>query len=288
MNGHRLAAGGRIDRTRPLTFTFDGRTCEGYGGDTLASALIANGIDVVARSFKYHRPRGILSAGPDEPNALVELESGARAEPNSRATQIELYDGLSARPLNAWPSLRWDLAAGIGPFSRLLAAGFYYKTFLWPRAFWRLVYEPALRHMAGLGTAPRAPDLDTYDKTHAHADVLVVGAGPAGLMAAHVAARSGARVMLVDEQAEPGGSLLHARQPIGDRPAMDWATTLVAELVACPEVTVLSRTTAFGLYDQNYVMLVERRTDRLGAAAPLDARDTGDRRARAPARLSRE
>jgi sarcosine oxidase subunit alpha len=268
LSGYRLAAGGRIDRTRPLSFTFNGRTCQGYAGDTLASALIANGIDVVARSFKYHRPRGILAAGSDETNALVQLESGARAEPNCRATQIELYEGLSARSLNVWPSLRWDLGAASSLFSRLLAAGFYYKTFFWPRPFWRAVYEPALRRMAGLGTAPSVPDRDTYDKTYAHADVVVVGAGPAGLMAADAASRGGARVLLVDEQAEPGGSLLHARRPIEGRPAMAWVAAIVAELLARPEVTFLPRTTAFGFYDRNYLMLVERRTDHLGLAAP--------------------
>ncbi len=263
MTGFRLKKGGRIDRARPLSFTFDGRPYGGYSGDTLASALIANDVYLVARSFKFHRPRGIMTAGADEPNALVQLELGAYAQPNLRATQVELYDGLAARSLNAWPSLRFDIAAVNGLFSPLLIAGFYYKTFMWPRTFWHRLYEPAIRHMAGLGTAPTEPDPDIYDKIHAHADVVVVGAGPAGLAAARVASRSGARVMLIDEHAELGGSLLYTRQSIDSRPAMEWVATAAAEISSCPEVTILPRTTAFGYYDQNYLMLLERRTDHL-------------------------
>ena len=259
MSGYRLAAGGRIDRVRVLSFAFDGVRYEGYAGDTLASALIANGVDCVARSFKYHRPRGVMTAGPEEPNALVQLETGNATEPNSRATQIELYDGLNAHPINAWPSLRWDAASLSAPFARLLAAGFYYKTFKWPRSFWRSVYEPALRRMAGLGTAPDGPDPDLYDKIHAHVDILVIGGGPAGLTAALSASAGGARVMLADEQAELGGTLLQTRRSIGARSGPEWTAEIVADLTARPDMTILTRTTAFGLYDQDYVLLVERR-----------------------------
>jgi sarcosine oxidase subunit alpha len=267
MTGFRLTNGGRVDRTRPLSFTFDGHPYRGYAGDTLASALIANDVYLVGRSFKFHRPRGIMTAGAEEPNALVQLESGAYAVPNLRATQIELYDGLAARSLNAWPSLRFDLATVNGLLSPLLVAGFYYKTFMWPRSFWHRLYEPAIRRMAGLGVAPTESDPDIYDKIHTHADVVVVGAGPAGLAAARAASRSGARVMLVDEQAELGGSLLHTRESIGGRPAVEWVTAAAADMSGRSEITILPRTTVFGYYDHNYLMLLERRTDHLRPGA---------------------
>ena len=179
----RLAYGGRIDRDRPLSFTFNGRRYRGYAGDTLASALIANGVSVVGRSFKYHRRRGILSAGSEEPNALIQLESGTDTQPNLRATQVELYDGLSASSVNAWPSVDLDLRAVNNRLARLLPAGFYYKTFMWPANFW-MTYERFIRRAAGLGKAPTGPDPDRYDKANVHCDVLVVGGGPAGLAAA--------------------------------------------------------------------------------------------------------
>ncbi|WP_337876854.1 2Fe-2S iron-sulfur cluster-binding protein, partial [Elioraea sp.] len=188
----RLPAGGLIDRARPVSFTFDGRRFAGYEGDTLASALLANGIRLVGRSFKLHRPRGVVSAGPEEPNALVELRTGARREPNTRATTVELFDGLAAASQNRWPSLRFDAMALGGLFAPLLPAGFYYKTFMWPAAFWERVYERLIRRAAGLGRAAEAPDPDHYEKAHLHCDVLVIGAGPAGLMAARAAARAGA------------------------------------------------------------------------------------------------
>jgi methylglutamate dehydrogenase subunit C len=189
----RLADGGLIDRSRTLAFTFDGQRYLGHPGDTLASALIANGVRLVGRSFKYHRPRGILSAGPEEPNALVELRSGPRREPNTRATTIELYDGLVAASQNRWPSLKYDLLSVNSLAGPIIGAGFYYKTFMWPAAWWEKVYEPLIRRAAGLGRASGVPDPDTYDKATLHCDVLVVGAGPAGLMAALTAGRSGAR-----------------------------------------------------------------------------------------------
>jgi sarcosine oxidase subunit alpha len=257
--GHRLATGGRIDRARPLSFTFDGRRYAGFAGDTLASALIANGVGIVGRSFKYHRPRGIMSAGPEEPNALVELGTDGRSEPNLKATQVELEAGLVARSVNAWPSVRLDLGAASQLFSRLFVAGFYYKTFKAPRFLWHALYEPAIRRMAGWGAAPRAPDPDSYDKRYAHCDVLVVGGGAAGLAAALAAGRTGARVILADEQAEWGGSLLGSRAEIGGRSAMEWVGATVAELGRAGEVTLLSRCTVFGYYDQNYLMALEQR-----------------------------
>jgi methylglutamate dehydrogenase subunit C len=203
----RLAQGGRIERARSLRFRFDGREYHGHPGDTLASALLANGVRLVGRSFKYHRPRGIVAAGVDEPNALVALGSGARCEPNIPATQVALYEGLIAASQNRWPSLRFDLMAVNAPLAPILPAGFYYKTFKWPAAFWEPVYERAIRRAAGLGRASRDPDPDRYEHSHGHCDVLVVGAGPAGLAAALAAGASGARVILVDERQHLGGTL---------------------------------------------------------------------------------
>jgi sarcosine oxidase subunit alpha len=257
---HRLAEGGRIDRSRPLAFRFDGRTLEGYAGDSLASALLANGVGLVGRSFKYHRPRGVLSAGAEEPNALVQLGEGGRSEPNLRATQVELYDGLVAESQNRYPTLDFDLGSLNGLFSPLLPAGFYYKTFMWPRSLW-MTYERFIRRMAGMGRAPSQPDPDRYERRSVHCDVLVVGGGPAGLMAALVAGRAGARVILADEQSEPGGALLGRREAIEGGPALDWVARAVAELTALPEVTLLPRSTVFGYYDHNFLGILERAAD---------------------------
>jgi len=263
----RLADRGRIDRNQPLRFVFNGRTYYGYKGDTLASALVANGVALVGRSFKYHRPRGILSAGSEEPNGLVQLGEGARTEPNIRATQAELYDGLVAASQNCWPSVGFDLGEANNLLSRLFPAGFYYKTFMWPASFW-MKYEYFIRRAAGLGQAPSEPDPDRYDKTYAHCDVLVVGGGAAGLAAALAAGRMGARVVLADEQAEFGGQLLASRtERIEGMAAADWVDAALAELKRMPEVTLLPRTTAFAYQDHNFVELIERVTDHLGPGA---------------------
>ncbi|MGH6933300.1 MAG: sarcosine oxidase subunit alpha family protein, partial [Dongiaceae bacterium] len=259
MNGgiFRLPQGGRIDRTKPLRFMFNGRSYSGFEGDTLASALLAQGVTLIGRSFKYHRPRGIMSAGPEEPNALVQVGTGARTEPNVRATQIELYDGLTANSQNCWPTVEFDLGSINDTLSRLFPAGFYYKTFMWPASSW-MKYEHFIRRMAGLGTAPTLPDPDHYDKIHTHCDVLIVGGGPAGLAAALAAGRAGARVMLCDEQQELGGTLLASNDIIDGRPAVEWLAAVIAELRSLPEVRLLPRTTAFGYYDHNYLVLAER------------------------------
>ena len=259
----RTPSGGRIRRDQPIRFMFDGRSFDGYAGDTLASALLAHGVHLVGRSFKYHRPRGIMSAGSEEPNALVTIDRGdGRITPNLRATAVELYDGLTARTQNAWPSVRFDLGAVAGALSPLLSAGFYYKTFMWPTSFWRRLYEPAIRAAAGLGKAPTAADPDRYLHRYAHCDVLVVGAGPAGLAAAAAANARGDRVILCDEQAEPGGSLL-ARPDvrIDGSAAADWIAG------ALDGSTVLTRTTAFGWYPDNMIALTERVTDHLARPA---------------------
>jgi sarcosine oxidase subunit alpha len=263
----RLAGGGRIDRARALSFTFDGKSYRGFAGDTLASALLANGVHLVGRSFKYHRPRGIMTAGAEEPSALIQLERpGGRTDPNLRATEIELYDGLAAESQNRWPSLGFDVGAANDLLSPFLPAGFYYKTFLWPASWWSKVYEPFIRRAAGLGRSPTRPDPDRYLHRHAHCDVLVVGAGPAGLMAALAAGRAGARVILVEREAELGGSLLSESGALADfdgREGDAWLQAVAAELAAMPEVTVLRRTNAFGYLDHNYLVLHERVTDHL-------------------------
>ncbi len=265
----RTASGGRIDRSRPLRFRFDDRDYTGFAGDTLASALLANGVHLLGRSFKYHRPRGILGAGPEEPNALVAVRrDAARVTPNLRATQVELYEGLEAYSQNRWPSLALDFGAVSGLLSPFIPAGFYYKTFMWPRDAWRRLYEPRIRAAAGLGRAPEQPDPDTYANRFAHCDVLVVGAGPAGLAAAVAAAASGARVILCDEQAEPGGSLLsepagHSDTAIEGEPAGRWLARTLQRLAAHPRVTVLTRTTAFGYFPHNLLGLNQRLSDHL-------------------------
>ena len=258
----RLPDGGRIDRERPVSFSFDGARYSGYAGDTLSSALLANGVRLVGRSFKYHRPRGVVTDGVEEPNALVQLGVGATGEPNARATQVEIHDGLTAASQNCWPSVRFDVGAVNGLLGALIPAGFYYKTFMWPARWW-MKYEYFIRHAAGLGRAPTGPDPETYDKSHAHCDVLVVGAGPSGLAAAHAAGRTGARVLVVDERPEPGGHLRGTRQIIDDAPAGEWISAIVSELSEMEDVRILTRATALGYYDHNYLTVLERRTDHL-------------------------
>ncbi|HMA16407.1 MAG TPA: 2Fe-2S iron-sulfur cluster-binding protein, partial [Kiloniellaceae bacterium] len=253
MSGYRLAG----FSGQPLSFTFDGKRYQGVAGDTLASALLANGITLYGRSFKYHRPRGLFSAGVEEPNALVTLRSGARAEPNTRATVVELYDGLEATSQNRWPSLAFDLMAVNGLAGPLFSAGFYYKTFMGPtRKAW-MVYEYFIRKAAGLGAGTFEPDPDRYEEMHAFCDVLVAGGGPAGLMAALAAASGGARVILADEQADFGGSLRGSAL----------ARETLAKLAAMDNVTLLPRTTVYGYYDDNTLGAVERVADHVAVPA---------------------
>ncbi len=262
MQVFRAREGGLIDRTRPVSFTFDGREMGGYHGDTLASALLANGVRLVGRSFKYHRPRGVLSAGPEEPNALVELREGAAREPNTRATTAELFDGLVARSQNRYPSLHLDFLSLTGVLAPVFAAGFYYKTFMWPAAFWERVYEPLIRRAAGLGRASGLPDPGVYEKQTAFADVLVIGAGPAGLAAALAAADSGARVVLANQDSALGGRLLSDRRSIDGQPARAWLVEAEARLRAAG-VRIMTRTTVTGVYDGGTYAAVERVSDHL-------------------------
>ena len=260
------AGGNAIDRSRPLEFRFDGRAYRGYAGDTLASALLANGRHMVARSFKYHRPRGIFGAGAEDPAALVQMHPDSPwTAPNTPVTEQELYAGLEARPQNCWPSLRLDLAAAADALSFMLPAGFYYKTFMGPPGSW-MQFEGAIRRMAGLGAAPRGPDPERYEQVNRHCELLVVGGGPAGLAAAHAAARGGIRVILTEETPQLGGRLLSLRADaaaVDGRPAAAWIAAVRADLERRPEVTVLTRTSAFGYYADNFVGLCQKVTDHL-------------------------
>ncbi|MCC6718976.1 MAG: sarcosine oxidase subunit alpha family protein [Acetobacteraceae bacterium] len=273
----RTADGGRVERRTDIRFSFDGADYLGCGGDTLASALLANGVHLVGRSMKYHRPRGIVAAGAEEPNALVAVvRGGGRTTPNLRATQVELFEGLEAHSQNRWPSLNTDLGALVALAAPLLPAGFYYKTMMGPRGLglWHRVFEPLVRRAAGLGRAPRVADPDRYARYYAHCDVLVAGAGPAGIAAALAAGRGGARTILCDEQAEPGGALLSEIAALIDGiPAREWLAQSLAELAAMPHVRVMPRTTAFGCYPHNMVGLAERVTDHLAAPSPDQPRE---------------
>ncbi|MET4129500.1 sarcosine oxidase subunit alpha family protein [Roseovarius sp. MBR-6] len=246
----RIEGRGRgIDRGRALRFSFDGQGYEGFAGDTLASALLANGVRMVARSFKYHRPRGVMTAGSEEPNALVTVGRGAAQAPNQRATVVEVSEGLEVLSQNRWPSLGFDVLAVNDLLAPFLGAGFYYKTFMWPRAFWERLYEPAIRRAAGLGALSGVAAEDGYERAHAHCDLLVIGAGPAGLMAAWAAAEAGADVILAEEDTAPGGRLLAEREEVDGQAGADWAAGLAARLAAMPNVRIMTRTAVTGAYD---------------------------------------
>ncbi len=266
----------KVNLNKPLSFTFDGKSYLGFTGDTLASALLANGVKVVARSFKYGRPRGIIGAGAEEPNALVQIDTGARTTPDLKATQVELYEGLVAGRTSGWPSLAFDLKSVGGKFSRFMPAGFYYKTFKAPVKMWP-IYENIIRRAAGYGKSPIEADTETYDHQHHHVDLLVVGGGATGLLAALLAGRSGVKVLLVDDQSELGGYLLSMPNvKIGGLTAQNWSANIIAELASLPNVTILTRTTAFALHDMNMIQAVELLQDHL----PHSARNATQRRER--------
>ncbi|WP_127900678.1 sarcosine oxidase subunit alpha family protein [Solirhodobacter olei] len=254
----RIDGKGLIDRKTALNFRFDGRSYTGFQGDTLASALLANGVRMVGRSFKYHRPRGVMTAGSEEPSALVEVIERGQQTPNVRATVQELHEGLEARSQNRWPSLRYDLLAMNDLFAPFFGAGFYYKTFMWPRAFWERLYEPAIRRAAGLGSLSGKHDEGIYEKAFAFCDLLVIGSGPAGLMAALEAARAGADVILAEEDSRMGGRLLADTVEIDGRPGRDWAEGVLAELDAMPNVRLMTRTAVTGAYDHGTFGALER------------------------------
>ena len=266
---NRLQSGGRIDRSKQLTFTYNGKQYKGYQGDTLASAMLANGIDVVGRSFKYSRPRGIVASGAEEPNAVLQLgATEATQVPNVRATQQELFNGLASQATNGWPSVDNDVMSLLGKVGgKMMPPGFYYKTFMYPQSLWD-TYESMIRKAAGLGRSPLENDPDTYDNVNQHCDVLVVGAGAAGLAAALTAARSGARVILADEQSEFGGSLLSSKEKLDGKPASEWVSKVTKELEGFEDVMLLPRSTVNGYHDHNFLTIHERRTDHIADRAP--------------------
>jgi sarcosine oxidase, subunit alpha len=261
---NRLTLGGRIQRSKPVTFTFNGKPYQGFEGDTVASAFLANGIDIVGRSFKYSRPRGVIAAGAEEPNAILQIGATEATQiPNVRATQQELYEGLVCSSTNGWPSVESDFMGVVGKVgANLMPPGFYYKTFMSPAKMWP-TYEKYIRKAAGLGRSSTDVDPDIYDHLNQHCDLLVVGAGPAGLMSALCAARAGARVIIADEQNEFGGSLLSTQERIDNRPALEWVESVVDELARYPDVTMLSRSTVNGYHDHNFLTIHERVTDHL-------------------------
>ncbi|TYL48150.1 sarcosine oxidase subunit alpha [Marinomonas sp. IMCC 4694] len=266
---NRLSTGGRIDRSKTLTFTYNGKQYNGFAGDTLASALLANGIDIVGRSFKYSRPRGIVAAGAEEPNAIMQIgATQATQVPNVRATQQSLYDGLVAGTTNGWPSVETDLMEYVGKIGgKMMPPGFYYKTFMFPQSFWQ-TYESYIRKAAGLGRAPKENDPDQYDKVNQHCDVMIVGAGPAGLASALVAARSGARVIIADEQNEFGGSLLSSTEGLNGKPAVEWVAEVVKELATFKDVMMLPHSQVNGYHDHNFLTIQQHLTNHLLDRAP--------------------
>ncbi len=254
----RASGGSAIERARGVPFRFDGREMRGCRGDTLASALLANGVRLVGRSFKYHRPRGVLTAGSEEPNALVELKRDGAFHPNIRATLQELHPGLEARAQNCWPSAARDVMAVNDLFAPFLSAGFYYKTFMWPRAFWEGLYEPLIRRAAGLGRLPRAHDESLHERAFAFCDLLVIGSGPTGLMAALTAGRAGADVIFVEEDRQMGGRLLSQGGQIDGQGADGWVQGVLRELRGLPNVRLMPRTSVFGAYDGGVFGALER------------------------------
>ena len=258
----RLASGGRlIDRSKALEFSFNGKRLRGYSGDTLASALLAEDQMLLGRSFKYHRPRGLVASGAEEPNALVNLGTGARLEPNQRSTTTELFDGLTAASQNHWPSLDFDIGALNGLVAKFLPAGFYYKTFIHPRAAWKHLFEPVIRQSAGLGRAPVERDADRYEYFYAFCDLLVIGGGIAGLQAALVAGASGARVLVLEQTAHWGGRAPVDGVQIDGQPADDWINNAVQTLEGMENVTLRTRTMGAGVYDHGYVLADEKVAD---------------------------
>ena len=253
-----------------VMFTFDGQRLQGVPGEPVAAALLANGIKLMARSFKYHRPRGVMSAGSEEQNALMTVGRGAQAEPNVRATTLEVSEGLEVSSQNAWPSLRYDAMAVNDLVSPFLGAGFYYKTFMWPRSFWEKLYEPVIRRAAGLGALSGQTNPDDYEKAFAFCDMLVIGAGPAGLMAALTAGRAGAEVILADEDTAMGGRLLREREDIDGMPAVEWVAVALAELAALPNVRMMTRTTVTGAYDQGTYGALEQIAGPRAQGKPLE------------------
>ena len=261
--GFRLKKEGLINRNKLIKFKFNGKNYSGYEGDTLASALLANGIHLIGRSFKYHRPRGFFGAGVDEPNAKLQVKINGYSEPNINATEIELVEGLSASSQNCWPSVNFDIGAINNFLNKFFPAGFYYKTFMWPKSFWYRVYEPFIRKAAGLGVASLEKDNERYDHKYEYCDLLVTGSGPAGLSSAYAAAKNGAKVILAEDKPRFGGSLLTDNVTIDNLSGKEWANKIISELKAMPNVIVKNRSQVFGYYDHNMMVMFEKTGDHL-------------------------
>ena len=260
---YRLNNIGLINRDKKISFKFNGKKYFGYEGDTLASALIANGVHLIGRSFKYHRPRGFFGAGVDEPYAMVQLYRNNETEPNVRATEQELFEGLEAKSVNCWPSVNFDIGAINNFLNKFFPAGFYYKTFMWPKSFWYKIYEPFIRKAAGFGVVSTKHDNERYEHKYEYCDLLITGSGPSGLASAYAAAKNGARVILAEDKSRFGGSLLTSEVSIGNQNGKDWADNIIGELKEMPNVTVKNRSQVFGYYDHNMLVMSERLSDHL-------------------------
>ncbi len=259
----RLDKGGLINRNKKISFKFNGKKYFGYEGDTLASALIANGVHLVGRSFKYHRPRGFFGAGVDEPYAIVQMNRNNEVDPNVRATEQELFEGLEAKSVNCWPNVDFDIGAINNFLGKFFPAGFYYKTFMWPKSFWYKVYEPIIRKAAGFGAASIKHDKEKYEHKYEYCDLLITGSGPSGLASAYAAAQNGAKVILAEDKSRFGGSLLTSEVTIGNQSGQEWAEKIISELKSMPNVIVKNRSQVFGYYDHNMLVMSERISDHL-------------------------
>ncbi len=259
----RLEKGGLINRNKKISFTFNGKKYFGYEGDTLASALLANGVHLVGRSFKYHRPRGFFGAGVDEPYAIVQMNRNNEVDPNVRATEQELFEGLEAKSVNCWPNVNFDIGAINNFLNKFFPAGFYYKTFMWPKSFWYKIYEPIIRKAAGFGAASIKHDKERYEHKYEYCDLLIAGTGPSGLASAYAAAKNGAKVILAEDKSRYGGTLLTSEVTIGNQSGQDWAEQIISELKSMPNVIVKNRSQVFGYYDHNMLVMSERVSDHL-------------------------
>ena len=266
-----------LDQTKTVSFDFDGKSYHGFEGDTLASALLSNGVHLVGRSFKYHRPRGIMSCGSEEPNAICQInEDTDLTEPNVRATEIELYEGLKASSQNCWPSVNFDIG-GINNFiSPFIPAGFYYKTFMWPKSFWKKIYEPLIRWSAGLGKSPTKPDPELYDHKHVHCDVLIIGGGISGIIASKIAAKNNLKTILIEDKNILGGSTIFQKNEnykINNKYSSEWLNEEIAELKKLDNLTIKTRTSLAAYHGYNYLLAKENISDHL----PLDKKNGGIR-----------
>ena len=259
----RLEKNGLINRNNKISFSFNGKKYYGYEGDTLSSALIANGVHLVGRSFKYHRPRGFFGAGVDEPYAIVQMIRDGATDPNVRATEQELFEGLEAKSVNCWPSVNFDIGAINNFLNIFFPAGFYYKTFMWPKSFWYHIYEPFIRKAAGFGSASIKHDTERYEHKYEYCDLLIAGSGPSGLASAYAAAKNGAKVILAEDKPRFGGTLLTSEVNIGNQTGKEWSENIIAELKEMPNVIVKNRSQIFGYYDHNMLVMSERVTDHL-------------------------